>query len=226
MSEKENSGMSEAAEREKEISAAETGNTVAAEETLLPPDKEYIKRMTAFRKYYTKLLCIAIAIESLAIVLAVLYDVLVGFSTAIFGAVMYLVFVTSEMYRELGIDYRSIAGGISVKKCRVRYGGTLFVPSRLIGLDVTEIEDRAFGASPKNKELERIFLPATLKRIGKNIFDGCDALSELHFEGTKEEWERIESRTNTLSYTIIFGAEYPPIPKKEKDRKKKKHDNK
>lgn len=28
-------------------------------------------------------------------------------------------------------------------------------------------------------------------RIGDNIFKGCDALSIVNFNGTKEEWEKI-----------------------------------
>ncbi len=219
MSEKEINSMSETAEQEKE-------NTSAADETLLPPDEEYIKRIIAFRAYYAQLLCIAGAIEALAIALAVLYNVLVGLSLAILGAAIYFAFTSDEMYKKLGVGYRSIEGGIALTKCRARYGGTLFVPSKLIGLDVTEIEDRAFGVSEKDIELERIFLPATIKKIGENIFDGCDTLKELCFEGTKEEWERIESRTDTSVYTVTFSAEYPPIPKKEKKSKKNKDTDK
>ncbi|MCI8453464.1 MAG: leucine-rich repeat protein [Lachnospiraceae bacterium] len=51
------------------------------------------------------------------------------------------------------------------------------VPKRLGDLPVTELFDRAFAGSMA----EQIFLPQTLKKIGRYAFYGCDRLRELHF---------------------------------------------
>ncbi len=57
------------------------------------------------------------------------------------------------------------------------------VPDRLDGLPVTELADRAFAGSAA----EQIFLPQTLKRIGRYAFYGCERLHELHvYAGIRE----------------------------------------
>ena len=220
MSEKENEVLERIDEQSADVSSAEADSSPAAE--ALPPDEEYIKRTLAFRKYYKHLLYITGAIEAVAIALGVLWNVLVGASLAVLGAVIYFVYASDESYKRLGVKYSSGVGGITLTKCRAVYGDTLIIPPSLIGLDVISIGDKAFGVSDKNKDLRIICLPATLKAVGENVLDGCDALAEIYFEGSEEEWKRIDSRTDLSAYEITFGAEYPQLPKKEKKTKKKK----
>lgn len=221
MSEKDNELIETAEEKQDELSAEETDNS-PAEEMFLPPDEEYIKRALAFREYYRKLLCVVGAIEAAAITLGVLWNVLVGVSVAVLGAVIYTVYASNESYKKLGVRYSSGVGGIALTKCRAVYGDTLIIPPSLIGLDVISIGDHALCVSDKNKDLIIIYLPATLKAVGENIFESCDSLAEIYFEGSEEEWAKIDSRTDLSAYKIIFDAQYPELPKKEKKTKKKK----
>ena len=222
MSEKDNE-LTEATEKDQTSLAAEADGAPAPE--VLSPDEEYIKRTLAFGEYYRRLLCVAGAIEAAAIALAVLWNVLVGVSIAVLGAVIYFVYASDEAYKKLGVRYVSGVGGITITKCRAVYGDTLIIPPSLIGLDTLSIGDRALCVSDKNKDLRIIYLPATLKTVGEDIFEGCDALEEICFEGSREEWKKIDSRTDFTSYEITFCAEYPKLPKKEKKSRKKKKDS-
>lgn len=220
MSEKENDVLERTDEQSADVSSAEADSSPAAE--ALPPDEEYIKRTLAFRKYYNHLLYITGAIEAVAIALGVLWNVLVGASLAVLGAVIYFVYAADESYKMLGVKYSSGVGGITLTKCRAVYGDTLIIPPSLIGLDTISIGDKAFGMSDKNKDLRIIYLPATLKTVGENIFENCDSLAELYFEGSEEKWKSIDSRTDLSAYKLFFDAKYPELPKKEKKSKKKK----
>ena len=42
------------------------------------------------------------------------------------------------------------------------------------------------------KSLETVYLPETLKEINDGAFAGCSALSEIYFDGTKAQWEKVK----------------------------------
>ena len=175
--------------------------------------EEYIKRLRAFSKFYVVILAFVAALVAGAIAAAVLYDVLVGVSVAFFGVIFYAVQVPDKMSKELGVRYVSLAGGIRLTKCRARYGERLIIPESLMWFDVIEIGDAAF-ATDKNSELREVFLPATLRVIGKDAFSGCDALEAIYYGGSEEAWSRVYSETDLSGVKIVFDAEYPQIPKK------------
>ncbi len=181
----------------------------------VPPHKEYAARMAKFRDYYIQLLWGVGAAAALGIALAVLYNVIVGACVAVLAAVIYSVFTYDEMLKSLGIGYKSVEGGIRVTSCRARYGEVLWIPASIIWFDIIEIGERAFE-SDKNSELTKVFLPKTLKKIGSDIFLGCENISEIYFEGTEQMWAEIEKDTDFTQYKIIFEAKYPPVPKKKK----------
>ncbi len=180
-----------------------------------PPHKEYSKRMAQFGAFYIQLLCCIGGIIAVGVALAIVYSVVLGASIAVAGALLYAYLTSDEMYKKLGIRYTSGAGGITVTLGLARYGDVLWIPSRLIFFDVIRIGDRAF-CSKKNEELSRVFLPKTLKSIGKDIFEGCPSMTDIFFEGTQDMWEEIEKSTDLSGYRIIFEAKYPPAAKKKK----------
>ena len=47
--------------------------------------------------------------------------------------------------------------------------------------------------------LEKVTFPNTLKYLGTRAFDGCLKLSEIHYEGTVEEWNQITKEVNTYN---------------------------
>lgn len=183
----------------------------------LPPHKEYAKRTAQFNNFYIQLLCCVGVMIAIGIVAAVIYNVLFGVIIAVVGAVLYTFLASDEMFKKLGIRYTSGEGGITVLACRAKYGDVMWIPSTLIGFDVIKIGDSAFR-SAKNQELKRVFLPESLKEIGSDIFEGCDALTDIYFQGSKEQWEKIEKKTDLSGYRITFDAKYPPIPKKKKKK--------
>ena len=175
--------------------------------------EEYIKRMRAFSRFYVAILAFVGAVMAGAIAAAVLYDVLVGVSVASFSVIFYAVEVPDKMSKELGVRYVSMAGGIRMTKCRARYGERLIIPENLMWFDVIEIGDEAF-ATDKNRELREVFLPSTLKVIGRDVFSGCESLEAIYYGGSEEAWSRVYSETDLSGIKIVFDAEYPQIPKK------------
>ena len=193
----------------------------ASIENTLPPHKRYIQRMQKFQKYYMQLIMIVGGIIAVSVVIAVVFNLLLGASIAVFAAILYASWTTSEMYRDIGLKYKSIVGGIKITACKARYGEIMWIPASLIHFDVIEIADNAFlGRS--NEELTKLFLPKTLTYIGKDVFCGCESLKEIFFEGSKQDWEKIEKDTDMSCYKIIFDAKYPPMPKKKRPQQNKK----
>lgn len=58
---------------------------------------------------------------------------------------------------------------------------------------VTSLGDGAFLG---NTVLTTVKLPATLKKIGQQAFDGCTALATIDFAGTKAHWHYVEGKAN------------------------------
>jgi N-acetylmuramoyl-L-alanine amidase len=57
-----------------------------------------------------------------------------------------------------------------------------------IGNGVTAIGNYSFY---HNSSLTKISIPKTITKIGSNAFDGCSALAEVKFYGTKSDWNKI-----------------------------------
>ena len=66
-------------------------------------------------------------------------------------------------------------GGACVTKI-LSPGAACIVPEALGGAPVTEIGDRCFAESP----VEEVYLPRTLKRIGRYGFYNCEQLRAIH----------------------------------------------
>ena len=192
-------------------SAEEIKPTVPA----VPPHKEYAKRMLNFSNFYIGFIAVVGVIMAIAVAVAVLYNVLLGVALALFGAFFYWTILSDNMSNMLGVRYVSLAGGIRITMCRARYGDVMWIPERLMGFDIIAIGDGAFK-SPKNSELKKVFLPKTLSEIGKDIFEGCDALGDIYYQGSEEEFGKISCETDLSPYRIIFDAKYPPVAKKKK----------
>lgn len=187
----------------------------------LPPHKEYARRMLNFSGFYVGFIAIVCAIMAIAIAVAVLYNVAFGVAVALFDVFFYLRLLSDNMFKTLGFRYATGAGGMRLTACRARYGEVMWVPESLMGFEIIEISDGAFKTD-KNKELKKVFLPKTLKRIGKDVFEGCEALEDIYFQGSEAEFSGIASETELSAYRIIFDAKYPPIPKKKSAKAAKK----
>ena len=58
--------------------------------------------------------------------------------------------------------------------------------------------------------LKRITIPKCVKRIEENAFKCCDSLEDVYYEGTLEEWRKIEIVSE--KYEVEFGEFYPGTP--------------
>ena len=204
---------------------AETGGVkdtvAAAEKPVVSPRVQFAKRVDKFSKFYLFLLCIIGGGAALAIAIAVVKDVVIGGAIGIITALVYKYFVNDELNKSFGVSYRSAEEqGVVVTRARVRYGDEYWIPKRLMYMDVTEVDDKAFRAA-KNSSLKTVHLPKTLKRIGKDIFDGCASLECICFEGDEMAWDEIVKETDLDIYEISFGVAYPRIKKKNVKNKKK-----
>ena len=174
------------------------------------PEKLFPIRLSKFNSFYLLVVLASVVALGVGIFVAVTNDLLWG--TVIFFAAIaiYVYFTSSELHDKLGIWYKTDAGKLFVTKCRAKYGDVFYIPRRLLWYDVEVICDEAFlSPANKNASLHSVFLPKTVKKIGKNVFASCSSLCKICFEGTEEEWNAVENETSLDGIEVIFGASYP-----------------
>ena len=66
------------------------------------------------------------------------------------------------------------------------------------------------GAFAGCSELKRITIPKNVKSIREGTFDGCDNLEDIYYEGTMEEWKKINIVYQ--KHEIEFGPLIPGTP--------------
>ena len=183
----------------------------ATEEVKKPsPEEIYPKRLKKFADLYLLVVIISSLGLAAAITVAVMLDLLWGAVIALASLFIYTRFTASELRDRLGISYKTSAGSLEITKVKVRYGDVFFIPSRLVWYDVERIADGAFfSPSGKNAELRAVYLPRSIKHIGKDVFASCNSLCEVHFEGSASEWEKIEKLTSFDELEVSFDAAYP-----------------
>ena len=175
----------------------------------------YLSRLKGFQGYYLQLVIFSAAAICVGITVAVISNVLFGTALVLVSAYVYVWFSTREAHKQLGIGFSNVEGRIVIKKLEASYGDCAVVPTRFIWADVTSLADGALS-SDKNSELERIYVPKSIERIGRDIF-GKDGISiKVCYEGTAEEWNAIESLTDFSSCEISFESQQPTLPQRQK----------
>lgn len=184
------------------------------------PFKSYPERYERFKIFYLCIVVISFVGFMGAICIAIYNELLWGALVGAISFFIYYVFTANELIDKLGISYKTSVGSLEVNACRMRYGEVFFVPSRLLWYDVERIGDRAF-CSPKNAELREIYIPKTIKSIGKDVFSSCDSLEAVRYEGSEEEWQAIENESELSGVAVTFGAVYPTSVKKRSNSVRK-----
>ena len=186
-------------------------------------EQEFLSDLKWTGKAYLLLVIAAAALVAAAIALAVLWKVSYGLLLAIIIVLGYISLSGNILYSRLGFSYDSTQGALRIKDVYGKNRDQVFLPRRLFWLDVSEIGDRAFCHSSSAK-ITTVYLPSTLKTIGENVFEGCESLCRICFEGSEEEWESIEKKTSLEGIEILFSQEiaYPVKQKKQKKAKKDK----
>lgn len=63
---------------------------------------------------------------------------------------------------------------------------------------VTDLGDNLFDSC---KKLTTLTIPASVSKIGNWIIKGCDQLTDIHFSGTKAQWNAIEKSSDWNAYS-------------------------
>lgn len=185
-------------------------------------EQKFLDTYKSVNDSYLYTLILSGAIMLGGIILAVTSTVSIGLAAAIIGVLAYTGLTSNLLYSKLGISYRGSSGKMTVTQLYGKGRETVFIPPRLIMLDVTEIDDRAFDHRSSEAIVE-VYLPKTLTRIGEDIFKGCPNITCVHYEGSEEEWESIEKLTSFEGYELIFSssAAYPEKPPRKRREAKK-----
>lgn len=78
------------------------------------------------------------------------------------------------------------------------------------------------GAFKGCKKLKRVTIPKNISKIRQDVFAGCDSLEDIYYEGTKEEWEKVEIYTGKR--IVEFGKQISGTPVCEVETDYFKHD--
>ena len=203
-------------EENKAISTEETENVEAVAEPLSTQKEEkkdaeklYPVRLSKFKSFYLLLVIICAIGLGAAVYIAVAIDLLKGALIAAASIFIYLRFGRSMLDDSLGMYYKTNCGVLSVTRCRARYGDIFYIPARLMWYDVTELCDRAFfSALGKNREMHTVYIPKSITHIGKDVFASCDSLVRICYEGSREDFEKIEIETDLFVYELNFDVSY------------------
>lgn len=71
--------------------------------------------------------------------------------------------------------------------------------------------------------IKRLTIPKSVKKIGRDIFAGCDSLEDVYYEGTIEQWKNIEIYTGKR--IVEPGKQIPGTPVCEVSADHFKHDS-
>lgn len=155
-----------------------------------------------------------------AIVIAILFKVSYGVMLAVATVIVYISAVGQILYIKLGFSYLSLSGELRITEVYGRKRNSVYIPRRLLWLEVTEIRERAFCHSSSAK-VQTVYLPKTLKKIGRNAFEGCESLERICFEGSESEWNAVEGAELVCGVEIVFG-ESSGYPAQQGVRSKKR----
>ena len=97
-------------------------------------------------------------------------------------------------HMEVQFDLVEKNGGACVTKI-LSPGAACVIPETLSGLPVTELGDKALAQTG----VEEVFLPRTLRRLGRYCFYGCERLSHIHFYGGPDVYKRQHVR-----HVVVF----------------------
>ena len=84
------------------------------------------------------------------------------------------------------------------------FKGNTNVTDIILSTEITTIGAGAFWGCTA---LERITIPQSVKIIYKDTFTDCDSLTDIYYEGTAEEWDKIDKYTEERQ--VEFGTLVP-----------------
>ena len=106
--------------------------------------------------------------------------------TAIFLVLVVFVFGVS-VSAESEFEYKQIDGAAAVSK----YNGSSEKAEIPEKTDDGEVRMILSGAFEGNKELKGVVIPESVVKIEENVFNGCENLQDIYFNGSMESWKRL-----------------------------------
>ena len=70
--------------------------------------------------------------------------------------------------------------------------------------------DKACGVFAGCTNLERITIPVSIRKIAEGTFTGCESLTDVYYEGSYEDWKKIEISNGKRE--VKFGGTIPGTP--------------
>ena len=202
---------------EKNIAAeTDAATEQKTEKKKLDSEKLFPKRMEKVQSFYLLLVIMCTIGLGVAIFCAVTQDLMWAAVIAAVSIFFYVRFTGYTLDEQLGVSYKTASGSLTVTRCRARYGDIFYIPSRLLWYDVEAVSDKAFfSPKAKNAELHTIYIPKSIKHIGKDVFSSCESLTTVCFEGSRAEWEKVTKETDFSGFKMEFCAPFPTITKKK-----------
>lgn len=108
------------------------------------------------------------------------------------------------------------------------FAGRAEVADIILSSNICKIPEGAFAGC---KELKRITIPKKVSVIHQGTFNDCNSLENVYYEGTKDEWERINivhegyREVNSSELGLYCNLKKYPIPGNEPLFKAKIHFN-
>lgn len=171
--------------------------------------EEFATRLQAFEKSYLWLVIGCGCGCAVAVLLAVMLRVWVGLVLAIAVAIAYRTVLDDLLKKQLGLSCRRNPDGVTVSVAADAPLGELWIPGRLLWLDVTELDGTAGGVT-------ELHLPRSVRRIGQGeLWNG---VGRLLYEGGPEEWAAIRKDELPEGLEVACACGYPPKPVKERKK--------
>lgn len=155
---------------------------------------EFEEKVKKFNRFY---LCLVIAVASVsvaAIITAMYINIMAGVIIGICGVLAYLLLLSDEMKRSLGIWYRRIEGGLSVwviePKKKDCVSSERYIPQKIMWLDVVSLSAPE-GKDRPDTTATTLYIPPSVKRIEKDALSSMTSLVCIKYLGSSEEWAQV-----------------------------------
>ena len=167
-------------------------------------EEKFLKDLLWTSRAYLIIVIVSALIAAAGIAVAVIVKVSYGLAIAIAAVLAYALATEYVLQSKIGVSYTSGSGELIITECYGKKRDQVWIPRRLLWLNVTEIRDEAFDHK-SSVYIKTVHLPATLKRIGKDAFKSCEALERICFEGSEAQWAQIECESALDGIELCFG---------------------
>ena len=166
------------------------------------------ERIKKFNRFYLWLVIAVFTLFGAAIVTAVYANVLLGVTIGICAASAYILLLSNELKRALGLSHSRVDGGLSVCATAPSVGSDIQrderrIPDRLLWLDVVELSHPDEKIRPYT-EVKTLFIPRSVMRIKESFFEAVPSLTAIRYLGSAEEWEAVSREGVPEGITVIF----------------------